>query len=123
MNDMSPTSRLRYKLQAKTISPRSESQLDKDFCTYENLPICPASMDILPWWKQHQEMLPVLSKLARLYLGIPATSTQSERLFSASGRVCSSSRTSLEPGKVEGLVIINKNKKLLQEYKKLKKLI
>jgi len=68
------------------------------------------------------EMLPVLSKLARLYLAIPATSTQSERVFSASGRVCSSSRSTLEPGKVEGLVIINKNKTLLKEYKMYNKL-
>ena len=116
--DLSPTSRLRQKLLAKSVSPNNESQLSKEFYTYENLPVCPSSMNVLAWWKQHQEMLPVLSKLARLYLAIPASSTKSERLFSASGRVCSSTRTNLEPGKVEAVVVINKNKKLLENYKK-----
>ena len=46
------------------------------------------------WWK-HKEMLPILSKLA--------------------------SRTNLETGKVESIVIINKNKKLINEYKQYKK--
>ena len=79
------------------------------------------SSEVLNWWRNHKTMLPLLSKLARKYLGIPATSTQSERVFSAGGRVCSSSRTSLETGKVESLVIINKNKKLLKEYNQIRK--
>ena len=77
-------------------------------------------MPVLTWWKNHAEMLPILSKLARMYLAIPATSTQSERIFSAGGRVCSYTRTNLEPGKVESIVIINKNKNLLKDYKNMK---
>ena len=92
---------------------QDQTILMKEFSTYEILPLY-SGTNILNWWKSHTEMLPVLSKLARLYLAIPATSTQSERVFSASG---SSSRSTFEPGKVEGLVVINKNKTILKEYK------
>ena len=117
-NDLSPTSRLRQKMNKSAKTPQFQSILMNEFATYENLPIY-IGQDILGWWKTHSEMLPDLSKLAQLYLAIPATSTQSERVFSASVRVSSSSRTSLEPGKVEGLVnvIINNNKTLLKQYK------
>ena len=48
--------------------------------------------------------------MSRKYLAIPASSTKSERVFRAGGRVVTSSRTSLEPGKVKALVVINRNK-------------
>ena len=72
----------------------------------------------MKWWKVHEESLPLLSNLARKYLAIPASSTKSERVFSAGGNVVTAKRTSLEPGKVEALVVINKNKTLLRSYKK-----
>ena len=58
----------------------------------------------------HSEWLPLLAKLAGKYLVIPASSTKSERVFSAGGRVVTSCKTSLEPGKVEALFVINRNK-------------
>ena len=121
--DLSPTSRLRQKMKKVTSNniQQQESKLRKEFFTYENMPSF-SGYDVLNWWKSHKEMLPILSKLAQLYLSIPATSAQSERVFSAYGRVFSSSRTSLEPRKVEGLVVINKNKILLKEYKQVNKL-
>ena len=60
--------------------------------------------------------------LAR-YLAISATNTQSEKVLSTNGRVCNSTRTCLEPGYVEGLVVVNKNKKLFKEYKKVEYLV
>ena len=58
-------------------------------------------MPVLTWRKNQAEMLPLLSKLARMYLAIPATSTQSGRIFSAGGRVCSYTRTNLEAAKLK----------------------
>ena len=63
----------------------------------------------------------MLSNLARKYLAIPASSTKSERVFSAGGNVVTAKRTSLEPGKVEALVVYNENKTLLRAYQKIKK--
>ena len=98
--ELSPTSKTANNL----------SNFKKECSTYESLPICNSTMEILEWWKIHAECLPLLSKLARKYLAIPASSTKSERVFSAGGRVVTSSRTSLEPGKVEALVVNNRNK-------------
>ena len=55
----------------------------------------------------------MLAKFGKKYLAIPASSTSSERVFrlqTTGGRVVTSSRTRLEPGKVEALVVINRNK-------------
>ena len=59
-----------------------------------------------------------MANLARKYLAIPASSTKSEHVFSAGGNVVTAKRTSLEPGKVEALVVIDKNKTLLHAYQK-----
>lgn len=39
--------------------------------------------DPLPWWKKQERRFPLVAALARKVLAIPATSAQSERLFSA----------------------------------------
>ena len=43
--------------------------------------------DPLMWWKQHQQEFPRLSRMARQYLSVPATSVSPERLFSSVGLV------------------------------------
>ena len=51
----------------------------------------------LMWWKTNNIRFPVLSKLARKYLAIPATSTPSERLFSEAGNIMTIKKTQLAP--------------------------
>ncbi|XP_072768749.1 E3 SUMO-protein ligase ZBED1-like [Nerophis lumbriciformis] len=55
----------------------------------------------LKWWKEHQARFPNLAMLARSYLSVPATSTPSERLFSAAGNIVNKKRTSLTPEHVD----------------------
>ena len=38
--------------------------------------------DSLTWWKCHETSFPIISKLARKYLAIPASTAPSEREFS-----------------------------------------
>ena len=52
---------------------------------------------------------PHLSKMARKYLGIVATSVPSERLFSVTGNIVNSKRSSLDPSNVEKLVFSHDN--------------
>ena len=51
--------------------------------------------DILAWWKSQSAKYPNLSKMARDYFAIPATSTSSERLFSSAKQLVTDSRNSL----------------------------
>ncbi|XP_067310888.1 E3 SUMO-protein ligase ZBED1-like [Pseudorasbora parva] len=63
-------------------------------------PTIDSEMDPLTWWRLHQVNFPHLSKLARKYLCIPATSSPSERLFSTAGNVVTCQHTCLKPTKV-----------------------
>ena len=54
---------------------------------YLDLAPAPRDTNILEWWAQHEQEFPKLSRMARTYLGCPATSASAERLFSIAGRV------------------------------------
>ncbi|KAM0878925.1 hypothetical protein ACQ4PT_034568 [Festuca glaucescens] len=66
----------------------------------ENAP----GFDLLDWWKVNSLRYPVLAKMARRFLTIPASSVSSESTFSTSGRVLDDYRSSLKPVIVESLV-------------------
>ena len=59
------------------------------------------STDILTWWAEHESEYPHLSKMARQYLGVPATSASAERLFSIAGRVYDDLRQNTDDGVLE----------------------
>ena len=48
-------------------------------------------MDVLGWWKINKFPNPKLAKLARSVLCLPASSSNSERVFSAAGRTAAQS--------------------------------
>ena len=63
----------------------------------------------LLWWMQNQFRFPLLSRMAKLYLAIPATSVPSERVFSTAGDIVTASRACLKPGHVDKLIFLKKN--------------
>ena len=63
--------------------------------------------NILMWWKTHAVRFPYLSRLARRYLAMPATSASVERLFSVAGQVVTAKRASLDPSTVTLLVFLH----------------
>ena len=54
----------------------------------------------LVWWKRNEGRYPALSKMARKYLALPATSTPSERAFSTAGSIVNKKRACLLPENV-----------------------
>lgn len=63
----------------------------------------------LQWWRDNEGKFPNLALLARSYLAVPATSTPSERLFSAAGNIVSKKRASLTPDHVDMLTFLHFN--------------
>ncbi|KAE8280150.1 hypothetical protein D5F01_LYC22292 [Larimichthys crocea] len=73
-----------------------------------------SSADPLAWWCDNQSRFPLLSKVARKYMCICATSAPSERVFSAAGNIVTPLRSSLKPQKVNMLVFLTRNKDIEQ---------
>jgi len=67
--------------------------------------------DPLAWWRDNQSRYPLLAKIARKYMAICATSTASERVFSAAGNIVTPLRASLKPDRVNMLVFLARNSK------------
>lgn len=61
----------------------------------------------LLWWKANNDRFPMLARLAKSYLCIPATATPSERLFSAAGNIASKKRASLSQEHVNILTVLH----------------
>ena len=82
---------------------------------YKAEPAVLDSEDPLKWWKKkNEERFPVLAQVCKSILSIPATSTPSERLFSAAGLICSKTRASLSREHVDMLCFLNKNRCVLE---------
>ena len=73
----------------------------------------PCNSDVMAWWSMNERRFPKLAKLAKIYLGIPATSASSERLFSKAGIITAKHRNCLKAKNVEAIVFLNKNSKFL----------
>ena len=78
--------------------------------------VAASTVDLLSWWRVHQEQLPLLSYLARVVMCVPVASSSSERVFSLSGRLVTPARNRLDPTKVEAMVLITANLKKLKEW-------
>ncbi len=64
--------------------------------------------DVLDWWKIHQTMFPNLSRMARQFLALPASSAGVERLFSRSGEMHGDKRKRLKEETLQSLLFMNK---------------
>jgi hypothetical protein len=65
--------------------------------------------DPLAWWALKKTTFPNVWKLAKFYLGIPATSANSERCFSFSNRLLSASRTRIQANTAEETFFVHRN--------------
>ncbi|KAJ3539803.1 hypothetical protein NMY22_g4563 [Coprinellus aureogranulatus] len=83
-------------LDVPTVTP--EAQLEEELNRYWAFEGGRGDLfDPLRWWKENGHRYPVLSRMARDYLAIPATSVSVERTFSKSRRICTELRASLNP--------------------------
>ena len=81
---------------------------------YLRKPRTASSEDILDWWRTHETEYPILSKMSRDFLSIPATSLPAERLFSKASLVIRKHRNRLSDESARWLLCINSlSKKLI----------
>ena len=69
--------------------------------------------DPLTWWKCHETSFPIISKLARKYLAIPASTALSERVFSTAKNILQKKRWRLLPNRLSICIFLKKNSKFL----------
>lgn len=82
---------------------------EDEISDYKAITEVPLTVDPLKWWCSQTHLFPILSKLARKYLCIPATSVPSESLFSTAGEIVSQKRSCLGPHIVKDLLFLHKN--------------
>uniref|UniRef100_A0ACD5X2F8 Uncharacterized protein n=1 Tax=Avena sativa TaxID=4498 RepID=A0ACD5X2F8_AVESA len=87
-------------------SKRRQSSNELDRYLKEELTPRKEEVDILQWWKISSSKYPVLSKMARDILAIPASTVPSESAFSTGGRVISDYRSSLACSTIEALICL-----------------
>ena len=68
-----------------------------------------SSCNPLEWWKQNMHRYPAVSRIARKWLCVPATSTPSERVFSDCGLAGAAKRSNLNAEALQNQVIIRRN--------------
>ena len=93
---------------------RQQQQTD-EVAGYAKEPPADINTNPLAWWKSNGARYQKLAALALKYLGIPATSVPSERIFSKAGEIVNRRRASLKPWTVDMLVFLSKNLKVLHE--------
>jgi hypothetical protein len=61
------------------------------------------------WWLNKKNKYPVLTKMARIFLAIPATSTSSERLFSDARNLLTSKRSRIDSELFKRMMFLKRN--------------
>lgn len=89
---------------AESEIPADKSEVEKYLEDEPPVSVKMQDGDILCWWASKEEKYPNLSKMARQYLGCPATSASAERLFSIAGRVYDDLRQHMQEDMLESLM-------------------
>jgi hypothetical protein len=98
---------------AKRKQAPQQSDILAEIRRYDNKSSEDLSVDVLKWWSANEARFPLLSSAARRYLSPPASSVDSERVFSACGNVFSDKRTRLSPTNLERLVFLSVNLRIM----------
>ncbi|KAK3089656.1 hypothetical protein FSP39_005404 [Pinctada imbricata] len=88
----------------------NNDMLKEEISRYINVEM-EGNFTVLQWWKQNELYFPRLSRVARRFLCVQASSVPSERVFSVAGSLVSKKRSRLTPENVDKFIFLNKNMK------------
>ncbi|CAN6215278.1 unnamed protein product [Urochloa humidicola] len=83
---------------------RRTNELDK-YLEEETMPV-ESDLDILQYWKMHLGSYPILARMARDILAVPASTVASESAFSTGERIVSDYRSRLKSETIEALICL-----------------
>lgn len=87
---------------------KNQDEMPTDLRHYLNQPLIKLKENpIFCWSKQYKIIYPTLSKIAKKYLPVVATSVPSERLFSRAGNILTEDRNRLSPDHLQQLLFLN----------------
>ena len=72
----------------------------------------------LEWWQVNIQLFPKLSKIARKYLGIPATSVSCKRLFSHANNIITTKRIRLDTDLAGKMLFLKRNLNSMEVFAK-----
>jgi hypothetical protein len=97
------------RLSGEKSNEAAEKILSNQVDSYLSLPTLGMNEDPCKWWKENCQIYNYLAPLARVYLGVPATEVESERVFSSAGNVVNERRRSLRQENISELVFLHHN--------------
>ncbi|XP_054725566.1 E3 SUMO-protein ligase ZBED1-like [Anastrepha obliqua] len=87
----------------------SENQINLQIEMYKNS--CYPESNTLNWWRLHGDEFPLLAKLARQILCIPASTARSERCFRTAKRISAERKTRIEAENLEAILFLHSQQK------------
>lgn len=96
-------------LDLKSVYPNRNETIDRqsEISQYLNLPCANEDVNISHWWRDHENVYPILAKMVRDLLRTMATSVPVERFFSNVGRIRGPRRRMLKDDVIQALATIN----------------
>ena len=67
----------------------------------------PSNVNVFAWWRENEAKYPGVAAVARRYLAIPATSVESERVFSIMGIIFNKKRARLKGDMAEAQILLH----------------
>lgn len=91
------------------IFEQDQPQVHDEISEYLKEDKIPFNQSPFEWWASKKNKYPLLAKIARIYLAVPATSTPSERLFSDAGNLLSAKRSRLNAEFFKRMIFLKRN--------------
>jgi hypothetical protein len=98
-----------YKPKLFSIFEQNQPKASNEVEEYLREDKIPFSQCPFNWWLNKKNKYPVLTKMARIFLAIPATSTSSERLFSDAGNLLTSKRSRIDSELFKRMMFLKRN--------------
>jgi hypothetical protein len=95
--------------------PPNNDEINK-YLDNTHVPPTYSNMDPFQWWRNNEKNFPILFRVARKYLGIPATSVPSKRLFSDAGNQITVERNRLKADTVNELLFLKRNMEYINPF-------